>query len=187
MNDHDTSAPGAFLPRRVATFDGRAVTLRAIDPSDAPEIVQAFGRLSARSRYLRFMHPRQRLSDTEIERGVNPAPGSAFVLVATVPAEDGLDIVGAAQYVPADQRDRTECEFALTVAEDWRGCGLGTILMTALLDRARQDGYLTMQGTVMATNRPMLALARRLGFDASADPDDAAVVVVRRTLAAEAV
>jgi hypothetical protein len=37
-------------PRRLTLRDGREVTLRAIDAADAPEIVQAFERLTAESR-----------------------------------------------------------------------------------------------------------------------------------------
>jgi hypothetical protein len=36
--------------------DGREVTVRAIAEANAPEIVQAFERLTNESRYIRFMH-----------------------------------------------------------------------------------------------------------------------------------
>jgi len=162
--------------------DGRQVTVRAAVASDAAEIVQAFKRLSADSKYTRFMVHKNRLNPAALERGLHPVPGQAFVFVATVPASDGFDIVGAAQYVRAKDNDDRVCEFAITVAEDWRGSGLAVHLLASLVRRSRRDGYRTMQGLVLAVNRPMLALARKLRFKVVPMPADATVVQVERQL-----
>ena len=176
------TVPSRYRPRRVALRDGREVTLRAIIEADAPEIVQAFDRLSADSRYSRFMQYRTQVDDALLERGVHPRPGSEFVFVATIPAADGIDIVGAAQYVRADEADDKTCEFAITVAEDWRGSGLAATLLASLVRRARRDGYETMRGWVIAQNTAMLGLARKLGFKVEPVPGDATVSRVERAL-----
>lgn len=167
---------GKYRPRQVTLRDGREVTLRPVVEADADEIVQAFERLSDRSRYYRFMTPKKRLSAEAVERGVHPRPGLDFVFVATIPAADTIDIVGAAQYVQAGDK---VCEFAITVAEDWREAGLAAILLASLVRRARRDGYETMEGWVMAENTAMLALARKLKFTAEPVPGDATVRVHR--------
>lgn len=175
-------ARSRYHPRRVSLRDGREVTLREIEESDASEIVAAFERLSADSRYSRFMQHKKQLDAGALERGVHPRPGLDFVLVATIPALDGIDIVGAAQYVRAQADDDRVCEFAVTVAEDWRGNGLATALMSRLLRRARRDGYEAIEGWVLASNAPMLALVRELRFSAHLDAGEAGVVRVRREL-----
>jgi RimJ/RimL family protein N-acetyltransferase len=162
--------------------DGREVTLRAIGAADAPEIAQAFERLTAESRYSRFMQHKRQLDPAALDRGVHPRPGRDFAFVATIPAADGIDIVGAAQYVRADEGDARTCEFAITVAEDWRGSGLATHLLASLVRRARRDGYTTMEGAVIAGNASMLALARKLKFTVHQVAEDATVVRVQRTL-----
>lgn len=182
MPGSSTSKQRRYRPRRVTLRNGREVTLRAIRPSDAPEIVQAFERLSADSRYSRFMHHKKSLNPEALERGVRPRPGYAFVLVATVPADDGIDIVGAAQYLPAGEGDPNACEFAITVADDWRGTGLGRQLLGTLVRRARHDGYASIEGVVLADNRGMIALARRLKFTVTRAGEDGNVVRVRRAL-----
>ena len=154
--------------------------MRAILEADASEIVQAFARLSAQSRYYRFMGHKRQLDDATVQRGVHPRPGRDFVFVATIPAADGIDIVGAAQYVQAGDTDDKTCEFAITVAEDWRGSGLATHLLTSLVRRARRDGYETMEGLVLAENSAMLGLARKLNFKAEPVPGDASVLRVQR-------
>jgi RimJ/RimL family protein N-acetyltransferase len=171
-----------YRPRRIRLRDGREVALRAVVEADAPEIVQAFERLSADSRYFRFMHYKKQIADAALWRGVHPRPGREFTLVATIPAIDGADIVGAAQYVRAEETNLKICEFAITVAEDWRGNGLAATLLTDLARRARRDGYETMEGWVMAANTAMLGLARKLKFKIQLVPGDAALLRIERAL-----
>ncbi len=174
--------PPPYRPRRLSLRDGREVTLRAIVPADAPEIVQAFERLSSESRYNRFMQHKKQIDGAALERGVNPRPGRDFAFVATIPAADGIDIVGAAQYVPASEGNDQTCEFAITVAEDWRGTGLAAQLLASLVRRARRDGYQAMEGWVLAENTAMLALARKLRFKTEAVPGGASMLRVQRLL-----
>lgn len=174
--------PPPYRPQRLRLLDGREVTLRAITESDAPAIQRAFDLLSVASRRDRFLHHKKNLSPAALARGVHPLPGRDFVFVATVPRRGGFDIVGAAQYVQAAPDDDSTCEFALTVAEDWRGCGLARLLLSCLLGRARRDGYAVMMGLVLADNARMLALARKLGFEIEASPEDGTVVHVLRRL-----
>jgi len=171
-----------YRPHRIRLHDGRVVTLRAVVEADAPEIVQAFERLSADSRYFRFMHHKKQIADDALWRGVHPRPGREFTLLATIPATDGIDIVGAAQYVRAKEINPGTCEFAITVAEDWRGSGLAATLLTSLARRARRDAYETMEGWVMAENTAMLGLARKLEFKIQPVPGDASLLRAARAL-----
>jgi L-amino acid N-acyltransferase YncA len=171
-----------YRPRRIRLRDGREVMLRTIKEADAAKIIQAFERLSERSRYYRFMQHKPQLDPAALDRGVHPRSGRDFVFVATAPAADGIDIVGAAQYVAEGDCDTKTCEFAITVAEDWRGCALATNLLASLVRRARRDGYETMEGLVIAENAPMLALARRLRFSVKAVLEDRTMVRVQRAL-----
>jgi len=176
------TASTPYRPFRLRLRDGREVSLRAVAAGDAAEIIQAFERLSADSRYRRFMQHKKQLNPAALERGLHPQPGRDFALLATVPAADGIDIVGGAQYVRAAANNASTCEFAITVAEDWRGSGLATRLLASLVRRAPRDGYTLMEGSVIAENLPMLALARKLGFQVEPVPDDGTVVRVTRAL-----
>jgi GNAT superfamily N-acetyltransferase len=178
-----TTRPSRYRPRRLVLRDGREVTLRAIAEADAPAIQRAFDHLSAASRHDRFLHHKKHLSPEALARGVHPRPGRDFVFVATVSRPDGFDIVGAAQYVQATPDDDSTCEFAITVAEDWRGCGLARHLLASLLRRARRDGYTSMLGMALADNAPILALTRALGFHIEPSSEDGSVVNVLRRLA----
>lgn len=177
-----------YRPRRLRLRDGREVTLRAIRESDAPAIARAFDLLSPTSRYHRFLQHKKQLNPEALDRGVHRRPGEDFAFVAAVPRAEGavgppdVEVVGAAQYVPSGDDQAGLCEFAITLAEDWRGCGLASQLLRSLLRRARYDGYTAMEGLVLAANEPMLALARKLGFSVEAVPPDGTVVRVLRRL-----
>ena len=75
---------------------------------------------------------------------------------------DGETLLGVARYVR--DKDNQAAEFALVVADSWHGRGIGTRLMAKLIDAARRRGVKRLYGEILATNRPMLELARKLGF-----------------------
>jgi acetyltransferase len=79
-------------------------------------------------------------------------------------------IVGVSRYVI--NPDPSSCEFALLVADDFAGQGLGSRLMHSLMDVAREQGLAEIQGLVLAENTRMLQLMRRLGFEVRAYPEE---------------
>ena len=170
----------AFAPIGVALRDGRSVTVRAIRADDAEGMQAAFVRLSEEARYTRFMAPLKELSPSMLERAVRPVAGRDLALV--VVSGEGKDevIVGGARTIGAPDGS---CEFAVTITDNWQGAGLATRLMTALIEDARARGIERMDGYVLASNRPMLALARRLGFSVGPSAEGPSVRLVRLELA----
>jgi RimJ/RimL family protein N-acetyltransferase len=161
----------------VTLRDARTVHIRAVRPSDEPEFVQAFGRMSKGARYMRFMRFMPELNVERLRNVLFSFPRDGLGIVATVPAPDGFDIVGSAVYLLGE--DRTTCEFAISVPPEYGGAGLASTLLAALIDAAKARGMSEMEGFVLATNQPMLRLARRLGFSIAPDPDDARVRLCR--------
>jgi RimJ/RimL family protein N-acetyltransferase len=172
--------PAPFEPREVVLRDGRRVRLRAISSGDEEEILQAFDHLSAQSRYMRFMATVQHLNEKRLRSVLASFPEKGFALAATVPAEDGIDIVGAASLV---LEDAASCEFAISIIDGWGGAGLGSILLGELVAVARGRGLKRMRGFVLADNESMLRLARRTGFEVARNPDDFGTRLVTLELA----
>ena len=173
--------PAADISERdLSLRDGRTVHLRAVSPADEAELLQAFERLSEEARYMRFMRIVHAPDRERLRSVLASFPEAGIGLVATVPADDGLDIVGSAIAVVGV--DPTRCEFAITVAAGFGGVGLATALMTALIDAARRRGLAEMEGFVLSQNRAMLGLAKRLGFSIAYEPGDASVRICRLAL-----
>ena len=161
--------------------DGRAVHIRAMRPGDEAELVQAFERMSADARYMRFMRAVREPDLAQLRQVLASLPAEGIGLVATVPATDGIDIVGSA--IAMITGDGSHCEFAITVTERFGGAGLATLVLKTLIDAATRRGLVEMEGFVLAINQPMLRLASRLGFSIKPDPDDASVRLCRLPLA----
>ena len=169
-----------FTAVDVTLRDGRVVHIRAMRPSDEAEILQAFDRLSADARYMRFMRVVREPNLERVRKTLASFPESGLGLVATIPAADGIDVVGAAIFVIGN--NPATCEFAITIAAGYGGAGLGRTILTALVAAAKQRGLKEMEGFVLAANKPMLGLAARVGFDVSIDPDDRSIRLCRLRL-----
>jgi GNAT superfamily N-acetyltransferase len=144
--------------------DGRAVTVRAVQPEDMQLESEFVARgLTQRSRYLRFqvgfheLPPDMAAYLTRIDFRQHVA------LLAIADTEDGPQQVGEVRYV-CDGAQPDQAEFALAVADDWQGQSLGGRLLLQLRRIARRHGVRTLYGDVLRNNQAMLALARSQGF-----------------------
>ena len=162
------------LEGEIRTRDGRAVRVRPMRPEDAGREKRFFDRLSERSRYQRFMQYLPRLSDRMLARFTQLDYDRELALVALWEGE----FVAVGRYAP--NPDGRTAEFALVVADDWQGKGLGHALLERLCEAARAAGYRALYGHILHANHDMLQLAAHLGFTESSH--DSNEVTVARTL-----
>ena len=159
-----------FQPRDVTLRDGRTVHVRAIHPTDEEELLAAFDRMDSEARYMRFMTSVRNIDVQRLRRLLDSFPEKGCAIAAVVPAADGIDIVATAGFVLMD--DAGTCEYSTAALGEWGGVGLASALGDALMDHARERGLKIVKAFILATNRPMLKLAARLGFTVGADPHD---------------
>jgi acetyltransferase len=163
----------AELEHEVQLRDGRRVPVRPIRPEDAEREVRFFAGLSERSRYHRFMQHLPELPPHMLARFTQLDYDKELALVALHEGE----FVAVGRDAP--NPDGRTAEFALTVADAWQGKGLGRALLQRLCDAAREAGYETLYGHILAENREMLDLANRMGF-AEVARDGSETTVARR-------
>ncbi|HSN31730.1 MAG TPA: GNAT family N-acetyltransferase [Ideonella sp.] len=155
--------------------DGRSVIVRPVLPQDA-ELEQSLVReLSPESRYQRFFNPLRELTPAALDAMTRIDYRYHVAIVAESFAGGVERVVGEARYV-VDDDGAGGAEFALVVADDWRRVGLAGRLLCSLAAHARAAGLESLHGEVLATNQPMLALLRRLGFARRMHPGDARLV-----------
>ncbi|MEO8741050.1 MAG: GNAT family N-acetyltransferase [Casimicrobiaceae bacterium] len=161
---------------------GVSLRVRPIRPEDAA-MEQAFvAALSERSRYLRFMQHLPGLTPQMLERFTQVDYDRELALIALDETASPETIVAVARYVA--NWDRESAEFAIVVADDWQGRGLGFALMRLLINCARKRGFRRLVGSVLAINAPMLGLMTALGFVVATDPNDRDQVIVTLELRA---
>lgn len=156
---------------RVTLADGRSLRVRPVGPQDAGAEQAFVAGLSPVARFRRFHFGLNELPAALLRAFVSADQQTHVALVAET-VEDGR-IVADARYV-LDGATRTG-EFAIAVADDWQGLGLGSRLMHRLLSQARRAGLARLCGDVLADNEPMLALMRRLEARLAPDPEDASL------------
>lgn len=171
--------PSALI-QPLTLADGRSAILRPVLPQDAEAVRAFFATLSPASRLRRFHGVINRLPDGALEAMTSIDYQRHLALVAEARTDDAAVgptwLVADARYVVDDEGS---AEFALAVADDWQGRGLGRALLERLARHARARGLRRLDGTVLADNGPMLALLARLGASLRADPGDRSVVQAR--------
>jgi GNAT superfamily N-acetyltransferase len=171
-------------PRLVHTLrldGGERVTLRPVGPADAGPLQAYVRALSPQARYSRFFGPLQELPPAELDRVIHLDRKRQLALLAEARIEGAWTTLGEARY--ALSPDRSEFEFALSVADRFHGRGIGSLLLADLECRAKDLGARYLVGDVLRTNEPMQGLARKAGFAMTAVPRDARVVRIVKDLA----
>ncbi len=158
----------------------RKVELRPVRGEDELSQIEFHSRLSPESIRYRYFHYRKHFSHDELVQMVQIDYDREMAFVATGMMDDGtaemLGIVRA-----WTDPDNLFCEFAIIVRDDMKGERLGWVLMRKIIEYCTERGTIEMIGSVLADNRPMLALAQKLGFAIRYD-DEEEVMALRLPL-----
>jgi acetyltransferase len=136
------------------------VHVRPIDSRDRDAFSAWFGRLSDESRRRRFLGPKPKLSGRELTylTEVDHVRHTALVAV-----DQSGTLIGEARYATGDPDGRV-ADFAVTVADEWQGRGVGTRLAARLIEAARTNGMTHLTALTLWDNSAATALLHRLGF-----------------------
>ncbi|MDP4022736.1 GNAT family N-acetyltransferase [Methylobacterium sp. NEAU 140] len=168
---------------RLLNVKDRTVRVRPVRPEDEGLFLAFFEGLDPEDVRMRFFGPVRAFSHAFLARLTQLDYARAIAFVAVEVGADGAERMLGAVRLHADA-NRDSGEYAIGVGRDARGTGLAYALMRLMIDWARFEGIGRVEGSVLAENRPMLAVCRRLGFAQSRDPDDPGLVMVRLDLAA---
>lgn len=159
--------------------DGTVVQLRAVRPEDEPLLHDLAAHMSPEDLRLRFFTPVRGLTHVVAARLTQVDYDREMALLVR---HEGT-VLGIAHFF-ADP-DRLSAEYAIAVRTDWQGRGVGYLLMTRLIDIAQQFGIGELVGEVLRENGAMLEMCRALGFAITPDPDDEALLRVRKRLTSD--
>lgn len=162
---------GHVEPIQVTIRDGTRLWIRTAEPGDADGVIALRNELIVSSDY-QVSSPREtwnrELALQKIEHAANLA--GHLWLVASTGREPGSEIVGSINFRSED-RKRIEHHgtFGIGNISSWRGRGVGTALIEALLNwAAAHDTIEKVCLGCFATNTKARKLYRRLGFKTEA-------------------
>lgn len=155
--------------------DGAAIRLRPIRADDASGLLALYDRLSPESLYFRFFAvPEKDRGKAEYLTHVDY--DRRYALVAEVQGA----IVGVARFERVAERP-AHAEVAFTVADEFQGRGLGSVLFRRLAELARARGISVFEAEVLKDNERMLRVFERSGA-VSTTRDQGNVVTIVLTL-----
>jgi len=149
--------PGAFQLR-----DGSRVLVRPIRPGDSERLRDGLHRLSAASRYHRFLATVSELSEAQLRYLTHVDQVNHLAWIALDPALPWEPAVGVARCIRLPE-DPAMAEVAVTVLDAYQGRGLGTLLLGLVSRSAAAQGIRTFRAYVLEDNDAMLRIFRDLG------------------------
>jgi len=143
-------------------YDGRQVVLRPIRPEDEPLERELIAGLSPESSRFRFFYIIKEITHEMLSRFCNIDYDREMAIIAEYTANERRRNVGVGRLIiePGNETG----EFAIVVADDFQGNGLGLKLLDGLIGIAQDKGLKSIYGIVLSNNTNMLGLAKKLGF-----------------------
>ena len=184
---HDQNVDDATIPRLAirpyptqyiipwSAKDGSSLVLRPIRPEDEPLMVAFHGTLSERTIELRYFHAMKlstRVAHDRLTRICFIDYDREMALVADCKnAQTGdHEILGVGRLCKVPGTD--QAEFSLVVSDRFQRQGLGTELLSRLLQIGRDERIRKIVGVIRSENDPMKGICQKLGFRLAYRIDD---------------
>ena len=160
--------------KEITNREGVEFTLRPIRPEDEPKMIAFHEKLSEQSVYLRYFRAFNLEQRTEHERltricYVDYDRSIALVAETADPKTGQQEIVAAGRLTRLQNPE--EAEFAMLVRDDFQRRGVGTQLLSHLLEFGANEGIQRVVAYMLPENRGMIEISEKLGFAMSREED----------------
>jgi len=154
--------------------DGTALTIRPVKPEDEPMMIDFTLSLSPDNLYLRYFHSvsvSTLISHEKLTQlcFVDYNREISLVAVREDPKTNRPEIIAHGQLTRL--HGRRDAEFAVQVRDEYQGSGLGTHILTQLLEIARDEKMEKVVAEIMPENAGMRRVCTKLGFEFSRMPE----------------
>jgi RimJ/RimL family protein N-acetyltransferase len=139
-----------------ASSDGSSVELRLLEPGDRGAVLEIFAGLGPRSRELRFLTPKPRLTSADLRQLTEV---DQYDHVAVLAVSHGRPI-GVARFV-REPENPDSADVAVAVVDDWQDRGVGTMLTAELVRRALEVGVRRFTMAMAPDNEAAVRLLHR--------------------------
>jgi acetyl coenzyme A synthetase (ADP forming)-like protein len=146
----------------VVLRDGSTVRIRPARPDDLARVQDYLLGLSPETRRLRFWTVAVNIGELA-EKIVDVDYRDHLTLLVLRGGDDGT-MIGGAQY---SRMDEGRAEIGMSVADEWQGKGIGSILLGQLAQAAGERGVTIFVAEVLPENHGMIGLFRESGFPLS--------------------
>ena len=161
--------PELPVPTTHRLADGTLVRIRPIGRNDRDRLRNGYARLSAESRYRRFLAAPATLSESTLDylTGTDGWNHLALGAELAAPGADTSYGLGIARFVRLED-DPAKAEAAVAVIDEVQRRGLGRLLLRELICAAHERGVTTFVCHVLPSNEPVKTMLHEV--DAQAMP-----------------
>lgn len=150
--------------------DGFRVLLRPIEKSDVPLWLDFYSRLSASTRYFRFHHVPKSMTEEDALHFCTVDYKTSFAYVAEIGKGKDKKIIAVTRYYRIP--DKNSAEIAFAVEDAYKNIGLGTRLIKAMVNVARENDISIFEAYVLGEDLQLMAILKDYGFHVSSDLKD---------------
>jgi ribosomal protein S18 acetylase RimI-like enzyme len=154
-----------FEEKHVSLKNGEDCILRSPSPSDAQELLAHLKQTSRETDYM-LRYPEEVVKTVAEEEAfiANYLENPKSMLISAV--IDGRIIANAGLSCVMDvYKYRHRAEFGISVKREYWHLGIGTLLLTEIIECAEKAGYEQLELEVSCENERAVSLYRRLGFE----------------------
>ena len=152
----------AHLSKEMRLPDGCKLRMQELRPGDRARLKAFYAGCSPEALYYRFLSPIKQPSSPLLDYLVAWNPPRQVALSVTERQGSQDLIIAEGRYVIGDERPAV-ADIALLVADRMRRRGIATLLVDELARVACRNRVTHFSADVLADNRPMLALLRKIG------------------------
>ena len=151
--------------------DGSRVFMRPLKLTDERMLRDMFYKLSPESVRYRFFRMINSMPHEKLQEFLRiDYEADMAIVVLTDADEEGSEMLGIAHY-SLDPRTNF-ADAAFLVRDDWQGKGLGTALLSTLVETARTRGIAGFTADVLADNAGMLRVFHKCGYAVESELED---------------
>jgi acetyltransferase len=156
--------------KKVTLKNNTEVLFRPIRPEDEPMEAELARNASKQSLYFRFFGYVPGLDHRFLSRLTQVDYDREMAIVAQVEENGAPKIIGEVRIVGDGWYE--SAEYAILVADQWHGLGLGGLLTDYIIEIARAQGYRRITASFLKNNGAMRRLFERKGFTNEAGDED---------------
>ena len=155
-------------------YNGQKVVYRPTKPTDNRLIQEHFYQMDDNDVEMRFFNLRRHFYRDEME-DMSQVDYVKNLSIVAVTGEVGFErIVGLGGYF---LEHGTTAEVAFSVAKDWQGKGVGSVILIKLAEAARENGIATLTAYTLPNNRGMIRLFKKLPYATKTAFEDETIVL----------
>jgi acyl-CoA hydrolase/GNAT superfamily N-acetyltransferase len=157
------------------TREGEEVKFRPLKLIEEDKLRRFFYSLREEDVYYRFMGAMRTLPHSRAQPLVILDYEEKFAIVGYIGEEPNEEFVGVGRWFL--DRATNMAELALTVHPEWQGRGIGTFMLNTLVEVAKEKGISGFTAEVLATNRRMMGILYKTGYDIKTKLEDGVYLI----------